>query len=618
MYIHSVKLLNYKSIGDYDEAEVILEHKITAIIGKNETGKSNILEGLSEIDFVGNKSSGYSSEKINRSALEGSEIKYEVIIKPTTSDAAIGIVGTTKIILSKGHYKITGGLCTHYYNTVLPHINTLNSVITSLSSQPFKSRDSNLAGYRSAAAALASTTSTDIPEISNALTYFKSRQDCVPAERRSEFINCITTVENNIHEFLSLLPIFFYRRMDKNLKTFYKLEDVKKELESNKSSSLLSDLLTVLDISASEFINAVRTGNSGPQITARDRIIRFVENKINQPFQQFYQTEKIRLKPDFNADGVSFAVQSGDGAALLFDERSNGLRWYLETFIDAQAHNISGRNVVYLFDEPGISLHVNAQKELLNLFNHLANQGNQIVYTTHSPYLLNIEDYGLQHIRAVVKDSNGYTQIYKTAYDTRIAPNAQKDTLAPIINALGMSLNDTFGPAKDKINIVTEGMSDYIYLCMMAKELNVDKTKYVIIPSFGASNCINICSILHGWGCKFIAVFDYDKAGVESGGEHMRKNLFYELNKEYCYLSDVRQQDVDNKTYKINKCEIEDVVTREEIERFYTSNNVSQTVGKPLTAKMISSALNEGLYEIGEECLNNFRSLFSRIFSYVE
>ena len=47
MYIHSVKLINFKSIGNYPEAEIILEPKVTAIIGKNESGKSNVLDGLS-------------------------------------------------------------------------------------------------------------------------------------------------------------------------------------------------------------------------------------------------------------------------------------------------------------------------------------------------------------------------------------------------------------------------------------------------------------------------------------------------------------------------------------------------------------------------------------------
>ena len=40
MYVHSVKLTNFKSFGDYKENEVIVEPRITAIVGKNESGKS--------------------------------------------------------------------------------------------------------------------------------------------------------------------------------------------------------------------------------------------------------------------------------------------------------------------------------------------------------------------------------------------------------------------------------------------------------------------------------------------------------------------------------------------------------------------------------------------------
>ncbi len=214
-----------------------------------------------------------------------------------------------------------------------------------------------------------------------------------------------------------------------------------------------------------------------------------------------------------------FSVNSSEGETLLLSERSNGLRWYLNTFIDAKAHGVSQSNVIYLFDEPGISLHVNAQRELLNLFEDLVDKENQIVYTTHSPYMLNIEDDGIHRIRAVDKDFEGYTHIYKTAYDARLSPQNQQDTLAPIISAIGMTLKDTFGPAKDKLNIVTEGVSDYIYLQTMAKILEIDMNKINIIPSFGVSNCLNICNILYGWNCSFIAVFDYDKEGVECGGE---------------------------------------------------------------------------------------------------
>ena len=617
MYIHSVKLVNYKSVGDYDEAEVILEPTITAIVGKNESGKSNVLDGLSQIDFIGNKATAYAPEKLNRTAPEGSQIEYTITIKPSSADV---VLSDTTIILSKNNYELIGGFLDYYHNTVKGDVDTLNEIIESFGGNPFKLRDQELTNYKAHVTALKDSDRLNIPRFLNALTYFHNKQNSVSTEIRASFLKALENVETKMHDYLLNLPHFFYRNTDKHLQTTYKLEDAEKELKGTSANpnSLLLNFVALIGVSNDEFISAVKSGATPQQVSNRKKISRLVEEKINKPFQDFYQTEKISLDLDFNTNLVSFTVQSEDGAALMLGERSNGLRWYLETFIDAKSHNVPGRNAIYLFDEPGASLHVNAQKELITLFHHLSEQGNQVVYTTHSPYMLETESDGIPRIRAVVKDADGYSRIYKTAYDARIAPNSQKDTLAPIINAIGMSLNDTFGPAKDKINIVTEGMSDYIYMCLMAKELNIDTNKYAIIPSVGASNCVNICSILQGWGCKFIAVFDYDKAGVESGGEYVRKNMFYELGKHYCYLADVTQTEVESKTYKQDgrKILIEDLVTYEEIDRFCAETQTSTTLGKPLTAKLISNAIENGSFELNENAKRNFQILFERIATY--
>ena len=432
--------------------------------------------------------------------------------------------------------------------------------------------------------------------------------------------NSVDIAKEKWLQIIGLLPSFFYRKADKHLNTSYKLEDVEKELKSSSAApnSLLFDFVKLIGIPQEDFLLASRSGSSARQESLRRRINKLVEEKINKPFRDFYLTESITLDLGFNAGVVSFAVRSEDGEALLLSERSNGLRWYLETFIDAQANDIYGRNVVYLLDEPGTSLHVNAQRELLKLFQHLAGKGNQVVYTTHSPYMLDLETDGVHRIRAVVKNAEGFTYIYKTAYDSRIAPDSQQDTLAPIISAIGMNLNDSFGPAKDKINIVTEGMSDYIYLCTMAKVLGIDTDKYTILPSVGASNCINICSILHGWGCRYIAVFDYDTAGVKTGGEYLKKDMMFEYKRQYCYLTDVSQEDVEQKTYKTSPYMIEDVVTREEIDRYCIETNTSSTIGKTLMAKLMSNAIESGCYKLGEDSKSNFEMLFNRIFSYFE
>lgn len=109
MYIHSVRLINFKSIGDYPESEIILEPKVTAIIGKNESGKSNILDGLSRINFVKANPAAFAAEVVNRNGESGTENKYVITLKPDAKEIADGICSDTLVEISKTECVITGG-----------------------------------------------------------------------------------------------------------------------------------------------------------------------------------------------------------------------------------------------------------------------------------------------------------------------------------------------------------------------------------------------------------------------------------------------------------------------------------------------------------------------------
>lgn len=618
MYVHSVKFINFKSIGDYPENEIILEPRVTSIIGKNESGKSNVLDGLSQINFFTNNPSAFGINIINRNSDSGIQNSFIVMLKSNSEEMEKGIREDTRVEIVNGQCSVSGGFLEYYVEHISPEFEKIAKFLDEIGVNPLQVKDQELANYKIYKQALSQKEELDLYQQQKSLNFFRTRTTKIPVQYREEFEHKLDSIYNTWSEIKSMFPVFFYRKSDKHLNTLYKLENVEKELKASTvaPNSLLYDFVKLLGISVEDFVLAVRTGNIPKQESLRRKINRLVEEKINRPFHDYYQTEKINLDLGFNAGVLSFAVQSEDGEALMLSERSNGLKWYLETFIDARANDIQGRNIVYLFDEPGISLHVNAQKELLQLFQHLAEKGNQVVYTTHSPYMLDLKTNGVHRIRAVVKNAEGFTFIYKTAYDSRIAPDSQKDTLAPIISAIGMNLNDTFGPANDKLNIVTEGMSDYIYLCTMAKILHIDTEKYAILPAVGAPNCINICSILQGWGCRYIALFDYDEAGVKSGGEYLRKEMMLEYKRHYCYVLDVTQEDVDQMTYKDSVCMIEDIMTREEINKFCEETNTAKTIGKPLMAKLMSNAIESGIYQIGEECKSNFQCLFDRIFSY--
>lgn len=613
MIFHSIELKNYKSIGDGKLSKIDIEQRITPIVGKNESGKSNVLSGLSHINFTQDMKSAFAKDNINRNT--NAEIKYSIVLKPSADELEIEELAKDTIInITDSQYEATGGIVDYYAKHVFP---TIIKLCETLGTNPFQLRDQEYQNYRNYISILQQADNIDIRQITLALNFMDTRKSkAKPAQ--IEIIEKELSAAKKLWDILlKMLPSVFYRKSDKILKAQYKLEDIKKELQNPSAyqDSLLSDFLRLIQISKEDFLTAAQAGGiTGQRNTLRDIIKSNIDSYINKPFSDFYDVEKIKVSLDFESNIAYFSVKSNDGKSLLLSERSNGLRWYLNTFIDAKANDVTDSSVLYLLDEPGISLHVNAQRELLKLFNHLADKGNQIVYTTHSPYMLDTRGDGVHRIRAVVKNEEGNTSIYKSAYDARISPNSQKDTLAPIISALGMNLYDTFGPAKDKINIVTEGMSDYIYICTMAKILDIDMDNHVIIPAFGASNCVNICSILHGWGCRYIAIFDYDKAGVESGGEVMRTKMMLRYKTDFCYINDVSEEDISKKTYKQNPYMVENLMVQSEIDRFCEENECSK-IDKTLKAKIMCDAILSGAFKIKEESKDNFRKLFDRILS---
>ena len=615
MYIHSIKLTNYKSIGCYDEDEIIIEPKVTAIIGKNESGKSNVLEGISKIRFLSRNDAAFSVECVNRQVESGTFNSFLVTLKHSQDEIEKGANTDTKILITKDRYSATGGIVGYYKNTIQSIFVSLVELLKSINNNPFGLSGQDYNNYTAYLNEIQKEDDINFYRLTYFVNLCKSRINNIPQDKREEYKNLLDDVQIAWDSFGSIFPTFFYRSTSKMLNSSYKYDDINSELNNPNvnPNSLIRELVKIIGVPHSDFLSACQQGYNATQITKRDNINKLINEKLNKAFHSFYTTEKLYLGIQFNAGIITFTIKKEDGATLVLSERSNGLKWYLNLFIDMLANDAVNNKVVFLLDEPGTNLHVNAQRELLHLFNHLAENGNQIVYTTHSPYMLDMENDGIHRIRAVVKNEDENTYIYKTAYDSKIALDSQNDTLTPIIRALGMNLLDTFGPAKDKLNIITEGMSDYIYITLMAKQLGIDLSKVAFIPSQGATNCVNIAMILHGWGCKYVALFDYDKEGVEEGGEQIRKTFGSKIGENFQYIVDVKQEDINTYTYKQSPKMIEDLITRSEIDRFCNDFGISKTTSKSLVAKILSNAVEDGSFTLNENVKTNFTMLFNKL-----
>ena len=602
MKLHSVKLTNYRSIGA-EHDEIIIEPNITAIIGKNESGKSNVLSGLSEVLFRNKMTNVFAENNVNRNSDNG-KIVYTITLKALPDEAQC-LQEETTVTITPESYSAVGGIMRYYEENVKATVDAFYEIVNL---NPFKFTGNDLIAFRQRCSQIKIEDSIDVPSTNAALNTFVKWAPHVPADQQAQYKSAMDCALTKWQELCNLFPVMFYRHNDRILQSEYKGDALKKELEN--TNSFLCEFVKYIGFTKEQILQAVSGRTDGSTSNLQDKIQRAIDAKINTPFESFYTVEKVTLKARFTTSILSFTVSTDSGSTMTLGERSDGLRWYLNLFIDVMANNLPSRQVVYLFDEPGISLHVNAQKELLKLFADLASKGNQIVYTTHSPYMLDTTNNGIERIRATVKDESGITKIYRTAYHPDIAPDAQEDTLTPIVRALGMSISDTFGPAYEKFNVVTEGISDCVYLLCIGKKLGIDLSKYAFIPVVGASNLINVCTILHGWGCNYLALFDYDSEGVTKGGEIFKNKYELEYKKHFMYLKDASEDEITSKTYKTDEVEIETLVT--DLDACLT-NKGHVKCGKVLNAKWYADALEDDTHTCSSETLKKFKELFDRI-----
>lgn len=90
--------------------------------------------------------------------------------------------------------------------------------------------------------------------------------------------------------------------------------------------------------------------------------------------------------------------------SLPLTSRSKGFQWFFSFWVWFEAIGKTEQMpFVFLLDEPGLHLHEDAQRNLLDFLQKLS-EVNQIVYTTHSPFLL---DSGIQNVYSLINGEKG-------------------------------------------------------------------------------------------------------------------------------------------------------------------------------------------------------------------
>lgn len=216
------------------------------------------------------------------------------------------------------------------------------------------------------------------------------------------------------------------------------------------------------------------------------------------------------LKVRFNLDAQHFDTLVSDpnstyDVEVNLDERSRGFQWFFAFYIVFAADTEDGEadGAILLLDEPGLYLHARSQGDLLR---HLEDDfSNQIVYTTHSPFM--VPTHQLDWVRTVnITEEQGTT----VSND----PNGDARTLFPLQAALGYDLAQSLfvGPN----NLVVEGVTDFWMLSAVSAYLNEQgkiglDERLTVTPAGGAQKVHYMVALLTSERLKVLVLFDDEK-----------------------------------------------------------------------------------------------------------
>ena len=200
-------------------------------------------------------------------------------------------------------------------------------------------------------------------------------------------------------------------------------------------------------------------------------------NRItDQIFEYWTQNDELQIqvlltegkpedKPPFNAGPIARARVENNlhRVSVPFSERSAGFIWFFSFLVKfAQIKKQQG-NVIILLDEPGLTLHGTAQKDLLRYFKEQLEPKHQLIYTTHSPFMVPADN--LASVRTVEDVVTVDTRGRKQSQGTKIRSDiltTDPQTNFPIFGAMGFEVAQTLIIGKNIL--LVEGPSDILYL----------------------------------------------------------------------------------------------------------------------------------------------------------
>ncbi len=193
----------------------------------------------------------------------------------------------------------------------------------------------------------------------------------------------------------------------------------------------------------------------------------------------------------------------------LLNRRAEGFKWTFSFIVNfaAETQRAELKEAILLLDEPARNLHPTQQRGISDLLKNLAGS-NQVLYATHSPFM--IFDYTPGNLLVVELDKRKH--LSKIYYDYW---NAEDATLTPILYGLARGLVESIVDRQIGTNsrpvIIVENMTDAMYLNAFDKFLqdpNISMNPLNVVAAFSKNSVLPLSIFYRNHGYNTFVLLD--------------------------------------------------------------------------------------------------------------
>ena len=509
MLLKRVTIHKYKSF--LTEQSYAVESQITRIVGKNESGKTALLEALAKSnyfekneEFQYNKDLDYPRSELTKVRTENPAVltcEYEL-----TDEDIVGIENAlAEGIIPKQSFSVTS----YYDNTKLTTGITVDFNI-------FKDWLITFFGVGDQGKELILETNSffaleDVVSQNNTLPGMKE----IKAELdkvKKQANGWEDPLEGYMYKtFISpAIPKLWYFSDYFSLPCRINLNEFAAGKPTGSLSSEEYKIAKALFELSGLQISDIQSENNFEEFKAQ---LEATSNSITDEMFEYWSTNKnleIRFDIEHLANNARYLniriYNSKHRVTLPLKNRSKGFLWFFSFLVwFSKIQGDKNSKYILLLDEPGLSLHASAQSDLLRFIDEKLAPEYQVIYTTHSPFM--IDSLNLNEVRTVYDTQN--PKIGSVVSDA--VEEKDSDTLFPLQAALGYTIAQNLYVSPK--NLLVEGISDLVYLNHFSAilkgigrvGLSDDVT---IVPVGGADKIATFISLMRGNELSTVCLLD--------------------------------------------------------------------------------------------------------------